>query len=780
VFHDNSEEAARDRQAERIVDFDSAIAVCSTLLRLADKLPDAVKARLAGLALTDRVTAHMRRLFREPEFDQIWAQRRLAELLHEGMPLVALCGAAGTGKSHLTIALEAALRASWRVAALAPTNQGANVLQQRGLAARTIHSAIYELGFGPAGEQVRLWLGAAGQGELPERVSLRLIAAWRQNSAGPRERAQKFATNQLTERALRELGLGGGLMDVLPPLWGLKEQLSEEDKLDLALVDEASMVTTAVLDDLRKVAKRIVLIGDIFQLPPVIDEHERARGVGSALSVVPPSHQVHLYTNRRAQRGSEHLRAAGDVLRQEYGLADIERWAREGTLKGLSYAREFDAGLLATMPVLAYYRNTVCRLAVCWRQAAGLPDDALVPGERLIVDSVARDQRDTLTPLGIVKNARLVVLSQTKPYQAQVIAEGALTGLVLTAQQTGLPLSREEVFAAAATVALGVSYPIDELRDAGATLTETAISHGRLAPVQGLAVMARFGAASTTHRAQGAAFDVVQVAADDFYGFARSLYGQVIENDVPVQTWRRVCYTALSRAVSRVIWVREARSYRAAGARFIGESSAAALERSLPKAVRGLTERAQVSELDAALAEVVAASPIGRRTTQPASATIQPLFAGAEREPAAPEPPHLPTSLLAWLSTQTAQLPRQLPTVAPGAGVFTLRLSRTGEVEVVINDPAGRRSGRFDLTQTAMVSSWRGEPLNHADVEQLGHALERLRRGDRRSFMGLSTCGICGRELTDPVSQRFGIGPVCAAKLGITLPSVDVLTAGGL
>ena len=36
------------------------------------------------------------------------------------------------------------------------------------------------------------------------------------------------------------------------------------------------------------------------------------------------------------------------------------------------------------------------------------------------------------------------------------------------------------------------------------------------------------------------------------------------------------------------------------------------------------------------------------------------------------------------------------------------------------------------------------------------------------------TCAVCGKELTNPISRHYGIGPICLGKLGITRDIDDV------
>ena len=163
---------------------------------------------------------------------------------------------------------------------------------------------------------------------------------------------------------------------------------------------------------------------------------------------------------RRSARSSLSSRASIFSSTWARWRASATTWARDGRLPGFGFARSYDAGSMIDAPVLSYYRNTGVRLSVPWRQFAGLPDDQLMPGERLIVESVSRDQRDQLRPLGITKNARVVVLEQRSRYQALIVTESALDA----------DADREALMTSAITVSLGVSYPADDLRNAGVVL----------------------------------------------------------------------------------------------------------------------------------------------------------------------------------------------------------------------------------------------------------------------------------------------------------------------
>ncbi|WP_339641637.1 helicase C-terminal domain-containing protein, partial [Jannaschia helgolandensis] len=59
------------------------------------------------------------------------------------------------------------------------------------------------------------------------------------------------------------------------------------------------------------------------------------------------------------------------------------------------------------------------------------------------------------------------------------------------------------------------------------------------------------GAAVTTHKAQGSQWDSVQVFAPDLYAASRA--GRM---EAGQQLWKRLAYVAITRAVTRLIWVK--------------------------------------------------------------------------------------------------------------------------------------------------------------------------------------------------------------------------------
>jgi hypothetical protein len=814
-------EQRRIELVDAIIDLPSAIAAASIFLRLSDAgLPSVYRERLRALDLLEAVRGHFTRINAEPEYDQNYAVERLIAGIRDGVAVQALLGPGGSGKTHVFARkLLPTLRAEFgdAIAVTSPTNLGVNVLGRHGVSAATNHQALYALGFGPSVVAVQAWIVADGVGPLPDDVSPRLAAAWRNTTAGPRERARKKAGNNAVESALREIGLAGGFMEILPPRWDLRQDPDAIERTELACwcMDEAGMATSTVLEDVQRFTGRVILIGDSFQLPAILEVSEVALGVVGALARVPLSYQVHLFHDRRTKGETQHLRAAQAVLQDTTTLADITRWSQTGAIPGLMHARLIDIAKLVDAPVLCFYRNSVVRIAVECRRSAGLPDDQLVPGERLLIENIARDRRETLAGMGITKNSRVIVLQQTSPYQVTVIAEGVLEQLIATCANEDREPTRGEIEALAASVPLGVSYTRDELEGAGVALTDRDTSHGWLAPIRGQAVNARFAYASTTHKAQGSSYRFVQISADDMFGYARSTYGNEIAPDLPVPVWRRLVYTALTRGEEGVIWVTEGRRYRAIGTNFAGSLNATDLEQALPVALHGLDQQAAAKDLDAALdmtgggrvtrlrSETLNAAEIADTNSAPVVTlppkeqevddVVVPYPRARWQRPAAAElltpidpadlDPEISADLLDWLMKYPERIPQRMPLGDAIGSIFEFGLERDARfrfrrVYIARLDPRGRtvrlsvlRSNDRRLREIPPdFPKW--TPLDFDDAAHLERQLNRLRTGDTSLFAGLAKCGVCGRTLSDPVSRRYGIGPVCATRLGMVMPTI--------
>ena len=151
------------------------------------------------------------------------AQSLLLAQVRQGVRVVSLSGAAGTGKTTMINSLVESL-AGQSVAVCTPTNKAAQVLRSKGIVADTFYKIFYIL------EEV--------QGGKPRFIS-----------------CQKY---------------GRGL----PP--------GKLAHVDVLIIDEASMLTSRMAGELGRMCNTLVLVGDHNQLPPVGDRDYPA-GMFSAL-----------------------------------------------------------------------------------------------------------------------------------------------------------------------------------------------------------------------------------------------------------------------------------------------------------------------------------------------------------------------------------------------------------------------------------------------------------------------------------------------------------------
>jgi exodeoxyribonuclease-5 len=183
---------------------------------------------------------------------QTAALETILEAVGNGDPLVSLSGAAGTGKTTLIRELNETLSES---VVCTPTNKAAQVLCSKGIDASTFYKKFYILE-----ETV---------GGKPKFISCR---RWLNEKRG---------------------GLPDGKIDYAPIL----------------IIDEASMVSSRSIDDMRRMCDTLILVGDHNQLPPVGDRDYPAGVFGSL------RHNAELTEIMRQAEGSMILTLA-DALRQ--------------------------------------------------------------------------------------------------------------------------------------------------------------------------------------------------------------------------------------------------------------------------------------------------------------------------------------------------------------------------------------------------------------------------------------------------------------------------------
>ena len=467
--------------------------------------------------------------------DQARAWDRISEVLAQsGVPLagggaapradetdrrLAVTGLAGSGKTLLLARLVAAMRGAGldvvsgdyerrrrdrrTLAVLAPTNKAASVLRLRGVPATTIHRILYTPVYDPQYEKLAEWL--AGDGDRP-------VVEGMDDATMDRARRVYDETSSVPG-ALAAAGLRGSDF-----ITGWKRR---DAPLDVGFVDEASMLDDRQYEDLTEIFPTLVLFGDPAQLAPV---NQSGRMVFDRFAG--PDH-IHLDRVHRQEADSPILDLAHALGDPALEFEDFERMvddaaARDGRVR---VASRVDSDLMARSPVLVWRNATRIRLIRAFRQAHGADDTRLLPGEPLICDGLElplkhRKRRIDLEARGLIKGAQVVFLGPgNKPGFSKLHVVGA---------------PEPEI---------GVSsiVKIEHPGEAEPFLP--------FAAKMGAAFL--HGAAVTIHKAQGSQWDAVQVFAPDLYAAARAN-----RLEAGQQLWKRLTYVAITRAATRLIWVR--------------------------------------------------------------------------------------------------------------------------------------------------------------------------------------------------------------------------------
>ena len=434
--------------------------------------------------------------------------------------VLAITGKAGSGKTVLLAELAhrlseiglAAIRPDWEpsrrqnrrsFAVLAPTNKAASVLRAKGVPATTIHRIIYTPVYDPEFEKLAEWL----EGERRQRPTIEGLAD------EALDRAQAFYQEQPSvPGAFAAAGLRGADF-----ITGWKRR---EEPLDIALVDEASMLDAAKLADLKEIFGQIVLFGDPAQLAPV--------GESGAMifDALPEDRRLSLARIHRQAADNPILDLAHLLGQDALAFEDFEEAVRDAARSDdrVVIAERADAELMRESPVLVWRNKTRMRLIKAFRAAHACPEHALVPGEPLICDGLElplrqRKQRMELEARGLIKGAQATYLGPgRKPGFARVNIAG----------------TDEPGISVAAIIQI-------ESPDAEEPVILSAARSGALF---------LHGAACTIHKAQGSQWPAVQVFAPDLFAAARSG-----AEEAGLALWKRLAYVAITRAQKRLIWV---------------------------------------------------------------------------------------------------------------------------------------------------------------------------------------------------------------------------------
>lgn len=186
----------------------------------------------------------------------------------------------------------------------------------------------------------------------------------------------------------------------------------------IVLVDEASMISPSIFADLQRWGVRAILVGDSFQLPPVITGEE-LKNYGEDYSIFTHVRGAELKTVMRNAggilRAATHVRETGELLRQ----SDPDEKG------GYEYARETDPMVRA---VDEYLADRDDHMLVTWKNSVRMRANRMIR-ERLGHDGPLPDDGE---PVLIKKNGQGFLNGEIVP------CAGFSDGPVIGADKEGL------------------------------------------------------------------------------------------------------------------------------------------------------------------------------------------------------------------------------------------------------------------------------------------------------------------------------------------------------
>ncbi|MGB3688310.1 MAG: AAA family ATPase [Jannaschia helgolandensis] len=444
-----------------------------------------------------------------------WASERP----DEDSRVLAVTGRAGSGKTLLLAELVKSMREAGldlvsgdyerkrkdkrTLAVLAPTNKAASVLRTRGVPATTIHRILYTPVYDPQYERIAEWL--AGDADRPEVEGI---------SDEMLDRAKRvYDETSSVPGALASAGLRGSDF-----ITGWKRR---EAPLDIGFVDESSMLDDKQYEDLKEIFPTLVLFGDPAQLAPV---NQSGRMVFDRFSGTDHLHLERVHRQEADNPILDLAHALGDPALDFHSFEQMIEAAAARDDR-VVVAGRVDSDLMARSPVLVWRNATRIRLIRAFRQAHGADDTHLLPGEPLICDGLElplkhRKRRIDLEARGLIKGAQVVYLGPgRKPGFSKLHVVGAPDPEISVSSIVKIEHPDEEEPFLPFAARMGAAF--------------------------------LHGAAVTTHKAQGSQWDSVQVFAPDLYAASRA--GRM---EAGQQLWKRLAYVAITRAVTRLIWVK--------------------------------------------------------------------------------------------------------------------------------------------------------------------------------------------------------------------------------
>ncbi|MEO1612774.1 MAG: AAA family ATPase, partial [Pseudomonadota bacterium] len=328
--------------------------------------------------------------------------------------VLAVLGKAGSGKTALLVDIaddltEAGvqpvggdfeprgLRGKRSFAVLAPTNKAASVLRTRGVPATTLHRILYIPVYDPEFEKIAKWLADPKQ-PRPEVEGV---------DDAMLDRAKEFYDAQGSiPGAMAMIGLKGSDF--------ISGWTRREEALDVALVDEASMLDDKQFEDLQEIFSTLILFGDPAQLAPV------GQSGSMVFDKLPETAKPNLSRIHRQSADNPILdlaHALRDGVEFHEFEAEVERLAAADDR--VVVAPRADPDLMARAPMLVWRNATRIRLIHAFRTAFGAPEMELLPGEPLICDGIElplkhRKKRIDLEARGLIKGAQVIFLGAGK------------------------------------------------------------------------------------------------------------------------------------------------------------------------------------------------------------------------------------------------------------------------------------------------------------------------------------------------------------------------------
>ena len=433
--------------------------------------------------------------------------------------LMALIGKAGSGKSLLLgklyeVISEAGvdivlgdyegkrLRDKRSLAILAPTNKAASVLRMRGVPATTIHRILYTPLYDPEYEKIAEWLLGSSSKPTVEGLTEEVL----------KRAFDFFQINKSIAGAIAAAGLRGSDFII-----GWKRR---EEPLDIAFLDEASMLNEDQFEDLQQIFSTLILFGDPAQLAPV-NKSGKIVFDGMKSNQIVKLNRIH-----RQSEDNPILDLAHSLADPKLGFEDFEAQIRDIASNDdrVVWAQRVEVDLMARSPALVWRNATRIRMINAFRSVFGAPENELLPGEPLICDGIElplkhRKKRLDLEVRGLSKGAQVVYLGPGRRIGfSRLHVIGA-----------------EEPHISAASI-IKIERPGE---------IEPFIPHAA-----NMGAVFLHGAAVTIHKAQGSQWNTVQVFAPDLFSAARM---ERCEAGQPL--WKRLAYVAITRAQSRLLWV---------------------------------------------------------------------------------------------------------------------------------------------------------------------------------------------------------------------------------